>query len=339
MRQGHQTWVFPSKPVIVSSAAIGGPFEAKGPLADDFDTLHGDLSLGQASWEKAEKVLLEEACDKAIAKANLQRDKIDFLIAGDLMNQIISSSFAARTLSIPYLGIFGACSTSMEGLALASLMVDSQNANYVVAGTSSHNGSAEKQYRYPTEYGSQKPPTAQWTVTGGGAVIVGNKGLESVPDIVVTAATVGKIVDMGLTDPFNMGAAMAPAAFQTIEAHHKDMGLPANHYDMIFTGDLGRTGHAILLSLFQEHQLPIPADRYEDCGRLIYGDDPSVWSGGSGCGCCATVTYGHLLRRLRQGEWKRILVIATGALLSPLTFQQGESIPCIAHAVAIERGD
>ncbi|MGD8191955.1 stage V sporulation protein AD [Brevibacillus ginsengisoli] len=339
MRQGHQTWVFPSKPVIVSSAAIGGPFEAEGPLANDFDICHGDLTIGEDSWEKAEKVLLEEACDKAIAKANLQRDKIDYLIAGDLMNQIISSSFAARTLSIPYIGIFGACSTSMEGLALASVLVDSQNANYVVAATSSHNSSAEKQYRYPTEYGSQKPPTAQWTVTGGGAAVVAKEGLGQGQDVIVNAATMGKIVDMGLTDPFNMGAAMAPAAFQTIEAHFKDLQLPPNHYDMIFTGDLGKTGHAILLSLFKEHQVAIPGERYEDCGMLIYGDNPSVWSGGSGCGCCATVTYGHLLRRLRQGEWKRILVVATGALLSPLTFQQGESIPCIAHAVAIERGD
>lgn len=338
MRQGHQTWIFPGKPVIVSSSAIGGPFEAKGPLADDFDILHGDLSLGQESWEKAEKVLLEEACDKAVAKAGLQKDQIQFLIAGDLMNQIISSSFAARTLSIPYIGIFGACSTAMEGLALASLIIDSGNAEYVVAGTCSHNGSAEKQYRYPAEYGSQKPPTAQWTVTGGGAVVVGRNVQQQVQGkaLTVTSATIGKIVDMGLTDPFNMGAAMAPAAFQTIQMHFHDLGLSHDHYDMIFTGDLGKVGHAILLSLFDEHQMNIPPERYQDCGMLIYGDNPNVWSGGSGCGCCATVTYGHLLRRMREGEWKRILVVATGALLSPISFQQGESIPCIAHAVAIE---
>ncbi|MGC5325891.1 stage V sporulation protein AD [Brevibacillus sp. SYSU BS000544] len=335
MKQGHQTWVFPSKPVIVASSAIGGPFEAKGPLADDFDILHGDLSLGQKSWEKAEKVLLEEACDKAVQKAELQKDQVNYLIAGDLMNQIISSSFAARTLSLPYIGIFGACSTSMEGLALASLLIDSNQADVVLTGTSSHNGAAEKQYRYPTEYGSQKPPTAQWTVTGAGASVVAKEGTGN--RVVTTSATIGKIVDMGLTDPFNMGAAMAPAAFETITAHFRDLQLPYDHYDMIFTGDLGKVGHTILQSMFQEYQVAIPPEKYLDCGMLIYGDNPSVWSGGSGCGCCATVTYGHLLPRLRKGEWRRILVVATGALLSPLTFQQGESIPSIAHAVAMER--
>jgi len=332
MRQGHQSWVFANKPVILGSAAIGGPFEAKGPLAKDFDTLHGDLMIGQDSWEKAEKVLLEEACDKAIAKAGLRKEDIHFLLAGDLMNQIISASFSARTLGIPYLGLFGACSTAMEGLALASLMVDSQSADYVLAATCSHNGAAEKQFRYPTEYGSQKPPTAQWTVTGAGAVVVGNQGA----GLRVTAATIGRVVDMGLSDPFNMGAAMAPAALSTLEAHFRDLQLPHTHYDLVVTGDLGKVGHAILSEMLPEHNLHLPLDRYVDCGMLIYGDNPDVWSGGSGCGCVATVTYGHLLRRMREGEWKRMLVIATGALLSPISFQQGESIPCVAHAVAIE---
>ncbi len=332
MRQGHQTWVFPSKPVIVASAAIGGPFEAKGPLAEDFDTLHGDLMLGQDSWEKAEKVLLEEACDKAIAKAGLRKEDVDFLLAGDLMNQIISASFSARTLAIPYLGLFGACSTAMESLALSALIVDSQSADYVLAGTCSHNGAAEKQYRYPTEYGSQKPPTAQWTVTGAGAALVGSKG----SGLRVTSATIGRIVDMGLADPFNMGAAMAPAALATIESHFRDLQLPHDHYDLVVTGDLGRVGHSILCELLPKHNLFIPLERYVDCGMLIYGDNPNVWSGGSGCGCVASVTFGHLLRRMREGEWKRILVTATGALLSPISYQQGESIPCIAHAVSIE---
>lgn len=332
MRQGHQTWVFPSKPVIVGSAAIGGPFEAKGPLAKDFDTLHGDLLLGQDSWEKAEKVLLEEACDKAIAKAGLTKEQIHFLLAGDLMNQIISASFSARTLGLPFIGLFGACSTAMESLALASLIVDSQSADYVLAGTCSHNGAAEKQYRYPTEYGSQKPPTAQWTVTGAGACVVANKG----SGLHVTSATIGRIVDMGLSDPFNMGAAMAPAALSTIESHFRDRQIPHDHYDLVVTGDLGRVGHTILSELLPKHNVNIPLTKYRDCGMLIYGDDPTVWSGGSGCGCVATVTYGHLLKRMRAGEWKRILVVATGALLSPISFQQGESIPCVAHAVSIE---
>lgn len=332
MRQGHQSWVFPSKPVIAASAAIGGPFEAKGPLAEDFDTLHGDLMMGQDSWEKAERVLLEEACDKAIAKANLTKEQIHFMLAGDLMNQTISANFSARTLAIPFLGIFGACSTSMEGLALAAQLVDSGAADYVLAATSSHNAAAEKQYRYPTEYGGQKPPTAQWTVTGAGAAVVAKEG--SGPRI--QAATIGKIVDMGLSDPFNMGGAMAPAALATLETHFRDLQLPHDHYDLVVTGDLGKVGHSILSELLPNHNVHIPLDRYVDCGMLIYGDNPQVWSGGSGCGCCATVTYGHLLGKMKAGEIKRMLVVATGALLSPISYQQGESIPCIAHAVAIE---
>lgn len=332
MRKGHQTWLFANRPVIAASAAVGGPFEAKGPLAEDFDTLHGDLMLGQESWEKAEKVLLEEACDKAMEKAEVQKEHVDFYLAGDLMNQTISGSFSARTLGIPYLGLFGACSTAMESLALASLIVDSGNASCVIAGTCSHNGAAEKQYRYPTEYGAQKPPTAQWTVTGAGAAVVvpNGKGLQ------VTSATIGRVVDMGLTDPLNMGAAMAPAAFSTIERHFHERDLPHDYYDLVVTGDLGKVGHSILSELLPNHSINIPLDRYVDCGKLIYGDNPNVWAGGSGCGCVATVTYGHLFRRMREGEFRRILVIATGALLSPLSFQQGESIPCIAHAVSIE---
>ncbi|NGQ97239.1 stage V sporulation protein AD [Brevibacillus sp. SYP-B805] len=332
MLTGHQTWVFANKPVIVGSSAIGGPFEAKGPLADDFDTTHGDLMLGQDSWEKAEKVLFEEASDKAIEKAGLTKEKIRFLIGGDLLNQLISASFAARTLAIPYLGVFGACSTAMESLALAAQLVDSQAADYVLAVTGSHNGAAEKQYRYPTEYGSQKPPTAQWTVTGAGAAVVAREG--SGPRI--TSATIGRVVDMGLSDPFNMGAAMAPAALSTIEAHFRDRQLDFYHYDLIVTGDLARVGHAILSELLPKHNIKIPLERYVDCGMLIYGDNPAVWAGGSGCGCCATVTYGHLLNRMREGKWHRMLVVATGALLSPMSYQQGESIPCIAHAVSIE---
>lgn len=332
MLKGHQTWEFASKPVILGRSAIGGPFEAMGPLANDFDTLHGELMLGQDSWEKAEKVLFEEAVDKAIEKAGLSKEQINFMLGGDLMNQTISTNFAARTLSIPFLGIFGACSTSMEGLALAAQLVDSQAAQHVVAVTGSHNAAAEKTYRYPTEYGSQKPPTAQWTVTGAGAAVVGASG--EGPRI--TSATIGHIVDMGMSDPFNMGAAMAPAALSTIEAHFRDRQLDYSYYDLVVTGDLATVGHSILSELLPAHQVHIPLERYIDCGKLIYGDNPTVWSGGSGCGCCATVTYGHLLNEMMAGKFKRILVVATGALLSPISYQQGESIPCVAHAVSIE---
>lgn len=335
MIKGHQSWVFNSKPVILSSAAVGGPFEAKGALAEDFDILHKDIWLGQDSFEKAEKKLLEQACEKSIEKAKMKKEDIQFFLSGDLMNQIISSSFAARTLGIPFLGIYGACSSSMEGLALASMMIDSNAANYVLAAASSHNAASEKQYRYPTEYGAQKPPYAQWTVTGAGAALVSNKGKGPY----VTSATIGRVVDMGVSDPFNMGAAMAPAAVDTIEAHFRDLNIDASHYDFIATGDLGKLGHKIASDLLVDHGFNIPQDKLTDCGLLIYKEDQpsmSLMSGGSGCGCSATVTYGHFLNRMRRKELKRILIVATGALLSPMSYQQKESIPCIAHAVSIE---
>jgi len=258
-------------------------------------------------------------------------------LSGDLMNQLISSSFTARTLSIPYIGLFGACSSSMEGLALAAQFIDSKSADMALAATSSHNGAVEKQFRYPTEYGAQKPPTAQWTVTGAGAALLGREG----EGPRVTSATIGKVIDMGLSDPFNMGAAMVPAAVDTIQAHFRDLRIELDYYDLIATGDLGRVGYRIAKDLFTEHNFNIPLERYTDCGLLIYKEAQPVIAGGSGCGCSAVVTYGHFLNRMRRGDLKRILIVATGALLSPLSYQQKESIPCIAHAVSIEteKGD
>jgi stage V sporulation protein AD len=332
MLQGSQTWIFNSRPVISGSAAVGGPFEAEGALADDFDLLHSDIWLGQDSFEKAEKKLLEQACEIALDKAGLKKSDLQFFLAGDLINQIISSTFTARTLGTPFLGLYGACSSSMEGLALAAQIVDSGCGQNVLAATSSHNAAAEKQYRYPTEYGNQKPPTAQWTVTGAGAALVSKTGQG--PQI--TAATIGKIIDMGLSDPFNMGGAMAPAAVDTIEAHFRDLERSPEYYDLIVTGDLGRIGHQIARDLMAEHQITLPAQKFTDCGILIYKKEQPVFAGGSGCACSATVTYGHLLKQMQRNQLKRILIVATGALLSPLSYQQKESIPCIAHAVAIE---
>lgn len=329
---GHQSWIFNSKPVIISSAAVGGPFEAKGPLAEDFDILHEDIWLGQDSFEKAERVFLEHACERAIKKAAMKKEDIQFFLSGDLINQIVPSSFTARTLDIPYLGIFGACSSSMEGLALASLMIESKSANYVLTAASSHNAASEKQFRYPTEYGGQKPPTAQWTVTGAGAAVVAAQG--DGPKI--TSATIGQVLDMGISDPFNMGAAMAPAAVDTIEAHFRDLNIDPSYYDIIATGDLGRVGHEIASALLSKHGLKILPTQFKDCGLLIYKDDQPVFSGGSGCGCSATVTYGHFLNQMRKGKLKKILIVATGALLSPMSYQQKETIPCIAHAVSFE---
>lgn len=335
MRKGQQTWVFANKPVIVSTGVSGGPFEANGRLAADFDILHDDLWMGEDSYEKAQRVLMEEASKTALEKANKKKDDVQFFIAGDLINQITPSSLAARTIEVPYLGIFGACSTSMEGLALASFLINYEGADYILTGASSHNAATEKQFRYPTEYGGQKPPTAQWTVTGAGAALVkkheNEKGLP-----VVTSATIGKVVDLGMTDPFNMGGAMAPAAADTITAHFKDMNLDPDYYDLILTGDLARIGQNVTYELLQKNGIQFEREKFQDCGLLIYKDDQPVQAGASGAGCSAAVLYGHIMKEMMKGTYKKILVVATGALLSPLTYQQSESIPCIAHAVAIE---
>ncbi|MBD8067490.1 stage V sporulation protein AD [Bacillus sp. PS06] len=334
MLQGQSTWVYHNKPTILSTGTVGGPFEANGLLAEDFDILHDDLWIGEDSYEKAHKVLFEEASYKAIEKAKIQKDQVKFILAGDLINQITPSSFAARTLGIPYLGLFGACSTSMEGLALGAYLVNYGGADYLLTGASSHNAAVEKQFRYPTEYGGQKPPTAQWTVTGAGTALLAKEG----DGPVVTSATIGKVVDMGLSDPFNMGGAMAPAAVDTIITHLNDRNIDPSYYDLIVTGDLGQIGHEVSYDLLKKQGVSIGQEQYQDCGLLIYKKDQPVLAGASGAGCSATVVYGHLLNRMKRGDFKRILVVATGALLSPLSFQQKESIPCIAHAVSIEYG-
>ncbi|MGO4888260.1 stage V sporulation protein AD [Anaerobacillus sp. MEB173] len=334
MLVGHRTWVFKKKPVIISTGTIGGPFEAKGRLPNDFDTLHEDVWLGQDSFEKANRVLLEEAFIKAIEKAGLKKEDIQFILAGDLINQITPSSFACRTIAAPYLGLFGACSTSMEGLALGAFIVNSGGAKYLLTGSVSHNMAVEKQFRYPTEYGAQKPPTAQWTVTAAGVGLLSDQG----EGPVVTSATIGRVVDMGLSDPFNMGGAMAPAAVDTIEAHLRDRNIDPSYYDLIVTGDLGKIGQDIAYDLLKKHGISITNEKFGDCGLMIYREDQPVLAGASGSGCSAAVTYGHLLNRMKRGELKRILVVATGALLSPMSYQQKDTIPCIAHAVSIEAG-
>lgn len=335
MLRGKQSWVFQNKPVILSTGVSGGPFEAQGKLSADFDILHDDIWMGEDSYEKAQRVLMEEAAQTALEKANKKKDEVQFFIAGDLVNQMTPTTFTARTNQIPYIGVYGACSTSMEGLALASFIVNYQGADYILTGASSHNAANEKQFRYPTEYGGQKPPTAQWSVTGAGAALIkANQNEKGLP--VTTSATIGKVVDLGLKDPFNMGGAMAPAAADTIMTHFKDMNLSPSHYDLIITGDLAKIGREITYELLQKEGLKLELDKFQDCGNLIYQDDQPVQAGGSGAGCSATVVYGHILNQMKKGIYKRVLVVATGALLSPLTYQQKESIPCIAHAVSIE---
>ncbi|MEF2245488.1 MULTISPECIES: stage V sporulation protein AD [unclassified Paenibacillus] len=335
MNKGNQTWFFKKKPVIIGVATVVGPDEGEGPIAEDFDLVHPDLDMGQKSWEKAERMLMEQASQFAIQNANIQAEQLEYYVGGDLMNQITSTTFATRSLGTPYLGVFGACSTSMESLALASLLIDSGAAQYVMAGTCSHNCTAEKQFRYPTEYGSQKPPTAQYTVTGAGAAVLAAEGKGPV----IECATIGKIVDLGITDPFNMGAAMAPAAVDTIKAHFNDTGRSPKNYDLIVTGDLAGVGLPIARDLLLKSNVPMNETEFNDCGLIVYDvEKQKVQAGGSGCACSAVVTFGHLLKKMAKGQYKRILVVATGALLSPLSFQQGETIPCIAHAVAISAG-
>jgi len=331
---GKQTWSFPNAPILLAGAAIVGKTEGEGPLKTSFDKIYEDAWLGQESFEKAEQNLLEEAGRAAITKANLKPEQIDLFIAGDLMNQITSSSFSARGLNIPYLGLFGACSTSMESLALAAQIVSGGFAKRVLAATVSHNNTAEKQFRNPNEYGAQRPPTAQWTVTGAGAAVVVDVG--DGPKI--RAATIGKVVDMGCTDPLDMGSAMAPAAVDTICRHLQDREIPPEYYDLIVTGDLGNVGNKIATKLLAEKGIYLDQTKFNDCGLLIFDrEKQNVFSGGSGCGCCASVTYGYLLSQMQKGLLNKVLIVATGALMSPLTYQQMESIPGIAHAVALER--
>ncbi|MGE5560062.1 MAG: stage V sporulation protein AD [Chloroflexota bacterium] len=335
-RMGRQTVMFRDPPVIIGSATIVGPHEGKGPLRDAFDVVKGDQLLGQKSWEQAESQMLQEAALLALKKAALEPKDADFLLAGDLLNQIISANFAARELSLPFIGLYGACSTMALSLALGSLLVDGGYASRAVCAVSSHFDTAERQYRYPTEFGAQRVPTSQRTVTGAGAAILAEGG--SQPGPVVTHATFGSVVDLGVKDPNDMGSAMAPAAVQTLWQHLEDTGRTVEDYDLILTGDLGKIGKDLCIKLAGRSHVDL-SDGYEDCGCLIYDmEEQDVHAGGSGCACSAVVFLGHILPQIRAGRYRRILLIATGALFSPTTQQQGETIPCIAHAIAVEGG-
>lgn len=328
----RQSIIFEQQPAILSSAAIGGKKESEGPLASYFDRLNTDTKFGQKSWEKAESKMQELALDTARRKIELQYGDIDVLFGGDLLNQCIGSAFALRPTGIPYVGLYGACSTMAESLSLAAMLIDGGYAEHAAALTSSHFCSAERQYRFPLEYGGVRTPTAQWTVTGSGALILGASG--NGPR--VTMVTTGKIADAGITDANNMGAAMAPAAYETLKAHFADTGRAPDYYDLIVTGDLGKIGHAVVTRLFQDDGIDLEG-LYTDCGLLIYDlEGQDVHAGGSGCGCSASVLAGHLLKLLEGGQIRRLLFAATGALMSPTASMQGESIPGICHAVAIE---
>ena len=329
---GKQTIKFDTPPSILETASIVGPKESQGPLAKYFDSCLNDEFWGEKTWEKAESKIIKETINLAINKSKMPSDSIDFCFAGDLLNQCISASFGIRSFDIPYFGIFGACSTFVEGMILSSILTSSGAASNCLFATSSHFCSAEKQFRFPLELGNQRPPTSQWTVTGGASAIVSNSG----EGPYITHATPGRVVDMGIKDANNMGAAMAPAAVDTMLAHFKDTGRKPSYYDLIVTGDLGHIGKDIVCDMMLTYGYNVKPN-YNDCGILIFDKETQdTHSGGSGCACCGTVFSGYLFNQLKQKKYNKILLIATGALMNSTSSQQGESIPGIAHAVSIE---
>lgn len=328
---GKQTLGFANPPMIVGAASVTGPKEGQGPLGQHFDIVLPDTLNGEQTWEKAERKMLKDSITMAIEKAKLTKQDIDFIMAGDLLNQLISANFTAREFSIPFIGLYGACSTMFEGIALGSMMIDGGFAGYVVAAASSHYDTAERQYRFPTELGVQRPLSAQWTVTGAGAVVLGNTGQGPA----VTHVTIGKVIDLGVKDVNDMGSAMAPAAADTMIQHFKDTGRNPSDYDLIVTGDLACIGRALAEQLVGQAGYDISAN-FTDCGILIFDPAQDTHAGGSGCGCSAVVLTGHLLKEVMAGKFRRILGIGTGALLSTTSILQGESIPGIAHAIVID---
>ena len=328
---GKQTIKFDTPPVITEVASIVGPKEAEGPLAKYFDQCLEDEFWGEKTWEKSESKIIKETVNMAIAKSGISSNDIEYCFAGDLLNQCISSSFGLRELNIPFFGIFGACSTFVEGLSLGAIFIEACT-QHILCAASSHFCSAEKQFRFPLELGNQRPPSAQWTVTGSGATIISKNG----PGPYITHITPGKIVDMGIKDANNMGAAMAPAFADTLISHFLDTGRNPNYYDAIISGDLGHIGKEIAIDIAKSQGYNIKPN-YNDCGVLIFDKkEQDTHSGGSGCACCATVFSGYIYKMMQEKKYKKVLLMATGALTNSTTSQQGESIPGIAHAVAIE---
>ncbi|MBR2329677.1 MAG: stage V sporulation protein AD [Clostridia bacterium] len=326
-----RTIFFENKPKIIASGTIAGPKECAGIVGKYVDKTLPDDMFGETTYEKAECKMLTFAISKTIENSKLLEKDVDMLISGDLLNQIISASFAARDFDIPFLGVYSACSTMSESLALAAAFVNAGYAKRIVAATGSHFSSAERQYRYPLELGNTRPPQSQWTVTGAGGSLVAKEGSE----IAITSATFGKVVDFGITDVNNMGAAMAPAAADTILQHLRDTGRNEKYYDLIITGDLGALGSRILKDLTWEKGVDIQ-NNHVDCGEIVYNVVEDEFQGGSGAGCSAVVFNSYIMDKLKKREINKVLFCATGALLSTVSSGQGESIPCISHAVAIE---
>lgn len=328
------TIVLPNRPGIVASAAVVGKKEGEGPLGDAFDRVVADDLFGEESWEKAECRFHYTAAELCLQKAAVLPEQVDVTLGGDLLNQIMAASTAAQKLATPFLGIYGACSTMTETLCLAAMLVDGGYMRRALCCASSHFCSAERQYRFPLEYGNQRPPTAQWTVTGAGALLL--DGQAHHPICRATHVTIGRIVDLSIKDATNMGAAMAPAAADTLRRHLLDTGRTSRDYDLILSGDLGKIGHDLLLRLMEESGMPLDTERYADCGMMIFSPAQDVHAGGSGCGCSAAVFCSRVMRLLAEKKLRRVLFMATGALLSPTFNQQGGAIPGIAHAVTLE---
>ena len=330
-KRGRQSFVLPEMPVITAWASVAGKKESEGPLGNTFDMTSQDTYFGQKTWEQAEKHMQQLALEKLAEKAKMQTTDFDLVYSGDLLNQCIGSSFSLRNTNIPHLGLYGACSTMAESLLLAAMTVGGGFGDQVVAQTSSHFASSERQYRFPLGYGGQRTPTAQWTVTGSGAALVSSSGKGPRID----SCTIGTVTDLGIKDANNMGAAMAPAAFQTIRAHLNDLGRSPEDFDLIVTGDLGQMGKDLLLDLARQDGLML-GGKLTDCGTLVFDQEKQdVHAGGSGCGCSAITLCGYLLSKLASGKLRRILFCGTGALLSPTSTQQGLPIPGVCHAVSI----
>ncbi len=330
-RIGQRTVALSNPPSVLSFANIGGKFEGQGPLSGYFDELSQDSFFGEKTWEKAESAMQKKVVRRALEQAKLKPKDIGYILAGDLLNQCIGSSFGLRELGIPFYGLYGACSTMGESLSLAAMLIDGGFTERAIAVTSSHFCTAERQYRMPVPYGSQRTPTAQWTATASGCTVLGREGAGPY----ITHVTCGKIVDKGITDPNNMGAAMAPAAYDTLAAFFRDTGTAPKDYDLIVTGDLGELGHGIVRDFFSRDGVEL-GDNFQDCGLLLYDrESQDMHAGASGCWCSASVLNGYLLTQMQRGVWKKIVFAPTGALLSPTSSFQGESIPGICHAVCI----
>lgn len=334
-KRGRQSFILPGNPVITHWANVAGKKESQGPLAKHFDFTSQDTYFAQKTWEQAEKRMQQLALEILAKKAGLNKNDFPLVCSGDLLNQCIGSSFSLNNCGIPHLGLYGACSTMAESLLLASMIVEGGFSDKVVAMTSSHFASSERQYRFPLGYGGQRTPTAQWTVTGSGAALVCAEG--NGPRI--ESCTIGTVAEKGIKDANNMGAAMAPAAYSTIRAHFEDLGTSAEDYDLIITGDLGKVGKELLIAQAQNDGLQL-AGKIADCGTLVFDlENQDVHAGGSGCGCSAITLCGYLLDMLNKGKKKRILFCGTGALLSPTSTQQGLPIPGVCHAVSIIGGE